>query len=182
MAAAAPLDFNGFLGQVAALGTVNTDGQGFIAAMARPCTQTRFLDRTVRFLDGSPFLSVEIRELELRRAPNGIHWQQLHVHSLAPVSESFLDPHSNTHEQIARERGAAGHRTGQSRGQRRQDRSSWLQQQQQQLCRLYLAAWPRSPLRSQAAVAPRLLPWLRPQWRSSLRLRALRQHRRLQGW
>ena len=34
MAAAAPLDFNGFLGQIAALGTVNTDGNGFIAAMA----------------------------------------------------------------------------------------------------------------------------------------------------
>ena len=34
MAAAAPLDFNGFLGQIATLGTVNTDGQGFIAAMA----------------------------------------------------------------------------------------------------------------------------------------------------
>ena len=32
MAAAGPLDFNGFLGQIATLGTVNTDGQGFIAA------------------------------------------------------------------------------------------------------------------------------------------------------
>ena len=38
MAAAAPLDFNGFLGQIAALGTVNTDGQGFIAAMAYALT------------------------------------------------------------------------------------------------------------------------------------------------
>ena len=38
MAAAAPLDFNGFLGQIATLGTVNTDGQGFIAAMAYALT------------------------------------------------------------------------------------------------------------------------------------------------
>ena len=39
MAAAAPLDFNGFLGQVATLGTVNTDGNGFIAAMAYALTE-----------------------------------------------------------------------------------------------------------------------------------------------
>ena len=39
MAAAAPLDFNGFLGQIAALGTVNTDGPGFVGAMAYALTE-----------------------------------------------------------------------------------------------------------------------------------------------
>ena len=38
MATAGPMDFNGFLGQVATLGLVNTDGNGFIAAMAYRCT------------------------------------------------------------------------------------------------------------------------------------------------
>jgi hypothetical protein len=40
MAAAAPQDFNDFLGQIATLGTVNTDGNGFIAAMAYALTET----------------------------------------------------------------------------------------------------------------------------------------------
>jgi hypothetical protein len=39
MAAAAPLDFNGFLGNIAALGTVNTDGPGFVGAMAYALTE-----------------------------------------------------------------------------------------------------------------------------------------------
>ena len=39
MAAAAPQDFNGFLGKIATLGTVNTDGNSFIAAMAYALTE-----------------------------------------------------------------------------------------------------------------------------------------------
>ena len=64
MAAAAPLDFNGFLGQIATLGTVNTDGQGFIAAMAYALTEAGRLkswSRTIRssLIDNSMYLSTQ---------------------------------------------------------------------------------------------------------------------------
>ena len=71
MAAAAPLDFNGFLGQIAALGTVNTDGPGFVAAMAYALTEAGRLKSW-----SNPATAVQLGMLTSRIRAAQIDWAQ----------------------------------------------------------------------------------------------------------
>ena len=71
MAAAAPLDFNGFLGNIAALGTVNTDGPGFVAAMAYALTEAGRLKSW-----SNPATAVQLGMLTSRIRAAQIDWSQ----------------------------------------------------------------------------------------------------------
>ena len=71
MAAAAPLDFNGFLGNIAALGTVNTDGPGFVAAMAYALTEAGRLKSW-----SNPATAVQLGMLTSRIRGAQIDWAQ----------------------------------------------------------------------------------------------------------
>jgi len=71
MAAAAPLDFNGFLGAIAALGTVNTDGAGFVAAMAYALTEAGRLKSW-----SNPATAVQLGMLTSRIRAAQIDWSQ----------------------------------------------------------------------------------------------------------
>ena len=76
MAAAAPMDFNGFLGAIAALGTVNTDGPGFVGAMAYALTEAGRLKSW-----SNPATAVQLGMLASRKRGAGILTHSILLHS-----------------------------------------------------------------------------------------------------
>ena len=100
MAAAAPLDFNGFLGQIAALGTVNTDGPGFVAAMAYALTEAGRLKSW-----SNPATAVQLGMLTSRIRGAQIDWAQFdttHVWFDQPIGWWLVERGRRGHDHLPR--------------------------------------------------------------------------------